>query len=231
VKSELRLLRAARVLTVAAHVVQLLGALSTLDQFMGMTMNSLSGKGFILTKEIAEAEALAQEAEQLATSYPPFSDSIQEKGFLLFKVAGDPVSAGKVSVTLSDLRFQIMRTEGPLSDRIGRVERVQKEADAKERAAMRILEDPQASAAIAAATFGTAELAQLFAASQDLSRISGALSRAAAAFRKVDSLMRSDMDFLKAWEDSLFLVCQKGGACSIKTLPIIGDVQITPPSE
>ncbi|PIK72864.1 hypothetical protein CS379_11635 [Methylobacterium frigidaeris] len=86
------------------------------------------------------------------------------------------------------------------------------EVRAKEKAALAILEDPKASAALAAATFGTAELAKLFAASQDLSRIEGALNSASQSFHKVETMMGSDIQFLDSWSALLLSSVRRLGS-------------------
>jgi hypothetical protein len=224
VATDFRLLRAARVLTTAANVLQVISALQMLDDFINMTSSSLAGKGFILIKEIAQSEALKKRAQDLAKDYASFSDSLVEKQFKLFKVSVDPLSAGQVASSLFDLKMQLDNLHLDLPERISRINKALKEAEAKRRAAESILEDPKASSAIAAATFGTQELARLFAVSQDLSRIAGALRGASTALQSVRDQLDIDQLFVNGWFDTLFAACEKGGFCSSKTfnIPFIG---------
>jgi hypothetical protein len=104
-----------------------------------------------------------------------------------------------------------------LDARIKSIGGVIKEADAKHAAAIKILEDPVASGAIAAATFGDTELARLFAVSEDLQHISGTLSGALEKFKKIKESLDGDVEFLQAWYDYFLTTCNGDPTCKATT--------------
>jgi hypothetical protein len=224
IATDFKLLRAARVLTVATQVIQFISALQMLDEFINMTQNSLAGKGFILSKEIAQAEAMEKKTEGLAKDYATFSDSLGVKQFKFFKAAADPLSAGQAASSLSELQLKLSELQRDLSTHMIRINNALREVEAKQKAAETILNDPKASGAIAAATFGTVELAKLFAVSQDLSRIGSALRSASSSLTMLKTQLDVDLQFVNGWFDSLFSICEKGGVCASKTInvPFIG---------
>jgi hypothetical protein len=226
--ADFKILRVAKGLTTAIHIIGFIAAIQTLDSFTQMTSKSLAGKGFILTKEIAEAENLEKEASTLKKDYFPFSEKLNEKQVRFFQAAVDPLSAGQVASSLSDINTNLDTLKLDLPKQIARVNAALKEAEAKQKAAEAILNDPKASAAIAMATFGTAELAQLFAASQDMARIASALRSASTDLTKVKIQVDEDFIFIHSWFEALFEVCRKGGQCSLTTIeiPFVGTSRI-----
>lgn len=228
IAADFKILRVAKGLSAALHIVGFISALATLDTFTKMTTSALAGKGFKLTKEIAEAESLETRSAELKRDYLPFSDKLTEKQLNLIRAAADPLAAGQAASGISDLdiRLDVLRDE--LAGQITRVNAALREAEAKQKAAEAILNDPTASAAIAVATFGTAELALLFAASQDMQRIAGALRSASADLTGVKAQVDADFEFIHGWFESLFEICRRGGQCSLTVIeiPFVGTSRI-----
>ncbi|MGA7937013.1 MAG: hypothetical protein WCA35_25895, partial [Kovacikia sp.] len=150
----------------------------------------------------------------------PFSDQLTKQQVKFFRAANDPLTAGQAASSITELSNTLRSLKVDLGNELKRVAAALKEAEAKQKAAESILNDPKASAAIAAATFGTAELATLFAASQDLERIAGALRSASASLTKIKNQVDEDAIFLDSWFNGLFEICKKGGVCSLKTIEI-----------
>lgn len=226
--TDFKLLRVAKGLNAALNIVGFIAALATLDGFAKMTVSGLAGKGFILTKEIAEAEKLDTEASVLKRDYMPFSGKLTEKWPAFIKAASDPLAAGQAASSISELDTNLQQLKRDLPEQIGRINAALKEAEAKRKAAEAILNDPKASAAIAMATFSTAALAELFAASQDLQRIASALSSASNNLTQVQNQVSEDYIYINGWFEALFQVCRKGGYCSLSvlTIPFVGSSSI-----
>ena len=217
--ADFKILRVAKGLSAAIRIVSFIAALSMLDSFTKITMSSLAGEGFILTKEIAEAKELDRKASALKRDYFPFSEKLYEKWLNFFRAAQDPLSAGLAASSISDLDIALYYLKLDLPEQIARVNAALKEAEVKQKAAEAILNDPKASAAIAMCTLSTAELAMLFAASQDMSRIAGALRSASANLTKVKNKVDEDFEFIHGWFQALFEVCREGGQCWLHILP------------
>ncbi|GJD60233.1 eCIS core domain-containing protein [Methylobacterium frigidaeris] len=212
IANDYKILRVARALTTAVNVIQVVLNLQMLEEFIGMAQSGMKWEGFILTNYIKQAEIVQNSASEIEAAYPGFSDSVQGTGVALYKSGADAESAAKALANVSELRSQIDPIRRDLDDRIKKIDKALVEVRAKEKAALAILEDPKASAALAAATFGTAELAKLFAASQDLSRIEGALNSASQSFHKVETMMGSDIQFLDSWSALLLSSVRRLGS-------------------
>jgi hypothetical protein len=228
VATDFRLLRAARVLSTAVELLNLIASLQMLDEFISMAESGLAGRGFVFTKEIEQSADLQTKSRDLQTSYGQFSDSVQTTGFKLFKAGADATAAGQTASEISTLGSNLKSLNSDLGKRIAKTDRAATELRLKREAIEKILSDPKASGAIAAATFGTAQLAELLAVSQDFSVIEGNLDRASAALRSVQTLVTSDIDFLQKWWDFLFEICEKGGMCAKRTIevPFLGPVTV-----
>ncbi len=226
--TDMRLLKAARVLATASQVLQGVSALKTLDKFMGMTRSKLAGGGFILNAQIAQANALRKEAEGLASSYETFSESVGISTYRLMGASADPLSAGQAGSHVADLLDQLTDLRRDLGERIQSLDHTLNLVRLKREAALNILNSRQASGMIAAVTFGTAELAELFAVSEDLLMIQGGLNGAVSSFRKVSEQLDSDIYTLNEWSEALFKACEKGGYCSTGYIhiPFVGDSRI-----
>jgi predicted nucleic acid-binding protein len=225
VSTDLKMLRAARLLKAATQVFEGVSALDTLNEFKGMAMSSLAGRGFLLTVEIARAEVMEKEARKLAAGYAPFSESVTAATFRLAGASLDPLAAGQAGVHVADLLDQLTDLRRDLGERIDSLDQTVQIVLAKRQAALNILKSRSASGALAMATFGTGELAKLFAASEDLTRISGSLNGALASFRGMKAMLDDDIATLTAWDDALFASCERGGYCSSGTvhIPFMGD--------
>jgi hypothetical protein len=228
-ETDLKILRVARVLTIASHIITLITSLQMLNDFVSITEKSLAGKGFILTDEIKKAEDLEHEATDFENNYKPYSESIGAIGGRLWSAHGDPVSAGRTYSHVSDLRLRLTDIEQNLPERVQKIENAFRAVRAKENAAQAILDSPEASRAIVIASWGsTAQLAQIFAVHEDLLRIGSTLERTLNSLKNTDTMLKSDISFLDSWGESLFSTCERGGACFSHKLevPFVGTINM-----
>ncbi|HEX2224453.1 MAG TPA: PIN domain-containing protein [Thermoanaerobaculia bacterium] len=223
--TDLSLLRAGRILKTATQVLEGVSALDTFSEFKGMAMSQLAGRGFVLTGEIAQAQGLEKQAREMGAAYAPFSESVTASTFRLAGASLDPLSAGQAGVHVADLLDQLTDLSRDLGERIDSLDQTVQIVNAKRQAALNILNSRSASAALVMATFTGATHAKLFAVSQDLQRISGALKGALASFRGMKAMVDDDIATLAAWDDALFESCKRGGYCSSRTvhIPFVGD--------
>ena len=219
-KTDLKLLRAARILTTATQILQAIAAIKMFSDFTAMTKSALSGRGFILTSAINTAESLEKRMDKILKSYTAFSESLSDMSFNLLKSGGDPLSAGRTALNILELQDELESIEENLNNQIKRVRKAFLEAKNKEKLARSILQDPKAVSAIAVVTFGTAELATIFAASQDLQRIRSALGSTITSMKNLNKLLEFDIDFLNSWFEALFDVCERGNFCSTTRIEI-----------
>ncbi len=219
-----RMLRAVTFVQGATKVIAFVSDVSMFREFTGMARSGLAGKGFILTKYIQEADELSAQAQNLVSSYPEFESSLNTLSFQLLKASWDPESAGQAFYTVSEIRAELGWLNEGLRAQMDRINSSLLEVIAEQEAAENILNDPKASGIIAGLTFGSAKLARLFAVSQDLGRIHGALASAQRNFQTISNSLSSDIRHLVNWENTLFGICEKGGLCSSGTieLPFVG---------
>lgn len=229
-RSELRLLRGARILSTALQVMNAIGALHMLDEFMEMARSGLEGKGFILTNEIAESRRLEQEVGELRRDYQSFSESVTALQYQFLKLGPDPVLAARTLIDIMAVRNRIVSAQSEIPKRLTHIREVLREVEAKEKAATNILESPSAMATIGAVTFGSAQLAEIFAASQDLQRIRSHLRPSVTDLEALQTAMQEDIDFLDAWWGALFEICLRTGLSTELTVsvPLIGDIALNP---
>lgn len=218
-KSNFRILRAARVLNGILAALAGISAILTLIEFMDMAKSGLAGEGFIFTEHIRMAEAREAELKALESSYQSFSDSIQDSGPKLFKIGTDPSAAADILPSIRSMVVFLNSLQDGIRDSKAKLRKTIGIVSAKHMAAERILEDPKASGALAAATFGTAILATIFAAMEDLSRIEGSLNSSLETLDKLDDAIGSDVSFLNSWYVMLFEVCAKAGKCGANAAP------------
>lgn len=197
--TDFKILRVAKSLTVAMQVVGGIAQLQTLSTFMGMTRSALSGQGFVLTKEIGEVEKLNRDVAAAAKGYTGFSSQLTATQLSLFRAALDRTAAGQAAISLDGTRSRLQTLATDLRKQKKLVDAAGREVDSKRKAAEVILGDPKASSAIAAATFGTAELATLFAASQDLQRISSSLHDTSVKLDEMHMRVAEDFEFVNGW--------------------------------
>lgn len=178
-----------------------------------MAENKLSGGAFILNDYLHQAREIEIQANNLETEYQNISSKLTDMSLEIYLASFEITSLGKVTLGILDFKVGLNQMQQGLDERIKSIDAAAKEADAKRAAALKILEDPMASAAIAAATFGTGELARLFAVSEDLLLIGGTLSTALEKLRKVKKNIEDDISFLQGWYDYLLLRCKGDPSC------------------
>ncbi|MFO1058173.1 MAG: hypothetical protein U1E53_14540 [Dongiaceae bacterium] len=222
--AEMRLLRAARIVQTGAAILEGIGALQLLGEFTGMAMSGLADRGFVLTNELAEARRLESDAVAFERDYLPFSERIGRSTLRLFAASADATAAGQADAALGEPLWQVEEWRRGVDVQIGRIAAAAREARLKRQAALAILEDPAAARAVSIATFGTAELARLLGAEEDLGRIAGALERTLAIFRRLQEALRLDLEVLQQWDRTLFETCRLGGVCTSRTVivPFVG---------
>lgn len=223
-RTNLRLLAAARAFSIGVEVLQLVGSLAMLDWFIGMAQRGVAGQGLVRPNEVEQAQRLAAQAASWRDAVADFSNRFQGESSRLFVAGADATTAGQTAGRIAQAVDQLIESRRELPARMTRIERARREVQAKRRAAVAILSSPSASGAVAAATFGTSKLAEVFGASEDLGRIEGSLSDALAALRAVDRTITEDINFGTAWRDTLFDACVRGGVCSQRTvtIPFVG---------
>jgi len=194
----LKIMRAARILTTVTRVIEFAGTLVMAYQSVSMAQHSLAGEGFILTERIKQSESLRDQANDLKSEYPAFSDWVQSNGFPIYIAAVDPDSIEQLVFEISDLGADIAGQRSDLRKQSGRVKTALKEVSTKRQAARAILDDPVKLAALDHGG-GTVNAATVFAAEQDLSRIESALMQTDQAWDAVLGLMEADIEFLAAW--------------------------------
>lgn len=212
--SEMKLLKAARFLSTAGNILQGYDALETLNQFMGMTYSKLAGGGFLFSAQIEEAARMEREAKTLAANYRTFSESLAEGVLQLWEAAKDPVTAGNAGYHLADVLDRVTDLRRDLGERIEALAKSHQLVHLKREAAENILKSSGASGTIGALTFGSSQLAMLFAVSSDLTPIEGSLNGALTAFRGMADLLDTDIEILRGWDDFLFRTCAEAGYCS-----------------
>ena len=213
-QTDLKMLRIASFMKTSLAIVKGVFDILTAVEFFSMADSKLNGGAFILNDYSKKSEDIASKAATLQTEYPNTSNTLTNMQPSLFKAMGDVSGLGGLTLGLLDFKIELEQLRSGLDERIKSLSAAVKEADAKEAAAMKILEDPTASGALAMATFGTAELARLFAISQDLQAISGNLSRALNKFQEVRGALDDDITFLQGWYDFFLGSCKGDSSCA-----------------
>ena len=162
------MMAAGKVLRGVIFAAQVLGGIMMLTEFMSMAQNAIAKRGFVLGKEIEEAEKVRDESVAMRAEYEPFSDDVHAMGLALLISFADPPTLKPVLDSLSDLGSEISASRTDLRKQSVRVKGALKEVSAKRDAAEAVLSDPVASGTLAAATFGGADLAKIFTAYVDL---------------------------------------------------------------
>ncbi len=184
-------------------VAQFIGTILMLTDFMNMATNALASRGFMLTAEREQAGEIRDRAIKAQEDYDKQSDEIHFMGFPLMISFADPPSLPGVLDSLSDLGSKISDARIDLRKQSTRVKGALKEVSAKRKAAEAILNSPEASGALGAATFGTAELAKIFGAYVDLDALEGALMSADSAMDRTLDRLDDDFDFVINWYEYL----------------------------
>jgi hypothetical protein len=213
-ETDLKLVRIASFMKTSLAVINGVFDILTAAEFFSMAEGRLKGGAFILNDYFRKSQDIGAKAATLQDEYPNASNKLTEMQPALFKAMADVSGLGKVVLGILDFKIELEQMRDGLGERIKSLNAAIKEAEAKEAAAMKILEDPQASTALATATFGTGELARLFAISQDLQAITGNLSSAVQKFQEVKSALDDDIVFLQGWYKYFLGSCEGDPACA-----------------
>jgi hypothetical protein len=198
-KGEIDLMVAGLALKGLVAVAQLAGTLLMLTDFATMAKSAIAQRGFVLSKEREQAGNLRDESIRAQREYDKFSDDVHFMGLALFISGADPSTLGPVLDSLSDLGGSINDARIGLKKQSARVKAALKEVTAKRMAAEKIVSDEKAAAALAVATFGTAELAKIWTAYVDLDALEGALMSTDAAMDWTLDRIDDDIDFVTSW--------------------------------
>lgn len=195
----LKITRAAQAMRAGLVLIQAVGALLLLKSMTDMAQSKLSSPGFILTAEIERAQALADQSRELESTYPAYSESVTSKSSSLLLAPSDPASLQDVVIALFLVFSDVIDLRDGLARQIPALRQALKEIKAKRAAAEVILQDPKAAGVLGAATLSTAELAQIFAAWEDLGQLDSKLGTALSGFEAVEPQVKADADYLRLW--------------------------------
>ena len=211
-KSELRYMRASRLLSGGLAIFQAYGNIQMYFAVMNMTSNKLLGKGFILTKLIEQANLVESEMRQLKTEYTKSSESLWESQYKLDEVAYDPKSASQAYWELNALHKPLGHLKYELEQRLKPLRQMRDEAVAKENYANALLNNRESLFALVLADWGsTALAAEVFALSQDWQDIRSALGSAVTDLEETIALIEGDLGFLSDWDHILFESSEQSG--------------------
>ncbi|MGW8375353.1 DUF4157 domain-containing protein [Streptomyces sp. ODS28] len=230
-RTTLRMLKVAWILSTTLRVMQVIGAFLDFASFLSMARGGLAGEGFILRREIAQFRQMELDIDELRLGYAKFSEKVVALQYQLLKLGPNPDLVVRAMTDLTGVRNQIAAVQSEVSTRLASMREALKEVEAKERAALSILEDPIALAAISTAHMSTAPAAEIFAASQDFLRIRSHLRSSVEGLEVLQAAMQEDIEFLDSWWRGLFeVVLRVGlGRLSVELLtPLAGDAGSKP---
>ncbi len=195
----LRIVRTAAVLKVGVALFQAIFTFLQLKSITDMAQAKLSGKSFVLEKEIALAKGLDEQSRELERDYPGHSEAIQSKGSSLLLAPADPASLRDVVLALFLVFSDVADLRDNLAKQIPLLRQALKEIKAKRAVAEAILNEGKVAGVLAAATGGDAELAQIFAAWVSLGELEPLIEHTLGRFEAVEPQVRADADFLHLW--------------------------------
>ena len=184
-----RAITVTRVLKVGLVVLEVIGELDTAFSMINIAQKQARGEASLLDKELKRAEYLAGEATTMQQEYEAYSKQLTAWKWELLPLLSPP--RGRVLAAAHDTRSLLGDQDsliGKLDERIGRLAKLQKVTEARERFAKKSLESGLVGAGATAAT--------IFAASQDLEKINGALSGAMSALTAERAAAAADKPFL-----------------------------------
>jgi hypothetical protein len=198
--TELRYARAARALKAGAALLQLVGAVSMLASMTDMAKSKLSGSAFVLDPELKRAREAEAQSTSLQSALEPYEERVYNLNEAFTRAQATRASARDALLVAyevsADLDNQII---SPVSQMLSALRRYLAVVSRRRRLAESILNDPVPSRALAVATMGTAELALIFAASEDLLQIESALEGAQRALRDVHGRAALLRSYLADW--------------------------------
>ena len=177
-----------RVLKVGLVVLQVIGELDTAFSMINMAQKKAAGEAFLLDKELKRAEDLAGEATTMQREYEAYSKRLTTWKWELLGLLNPP--RGRVVAAAVDALSLLGDQDlliGDLDERIGRLAKLQKVTEARERFAEEMLKSPVVGTGAFAAT--------IFGAYLDLGHINGALSRAMSALTAERAAAAADKPF------------------------------------
>jgi hypothetical protein len=179
-----------------------LGALFTIAEGVdayGKAVGGLSGRGFILRREIALAQQWEKEAYQLLEQYRKFHEDLLEAVTLanLAIPLGDAELRNDMAAWASQLFVELSRHLDEVGQRLPLVSRIEQEAGKKEQAARQLLESREFATLAAMTGRGTSPQTEALAAAQDLSKVRGAMASTYPRLMELARLLREDIAVLE----------------------------------
>ena len=212
-ESDLKILKFSKYLTTAFAILDGISSILTAVDFLNMSQSKLENGTFMMNDYVVKAKEMDADADKIAQEYPNLSEKLNEMQFNLLKAIYIPENLGNVILGVLDFKLQISKLQETIDTRISFITNAKKEADAKHDAAIKILNSHTSSGLIGGLSFGTAQLATLFAASQDLEQLSGIFTSTLSTLQKVEDSIKEDIYFLQQWYDLLLSICNNDPTC------------------
>ena len=212
-ETDLKILKFSKYLTMAFAILDGISSILTAVDFINMSESKLENGTFMMNDYVVKAKEMDADADKIAQEYPNISEKLNEMQLNLIKAIYLPENLGNVILGVLDFKLQISKLQETIDNRISFITSAKKEADAKHDAAISILNSHTSSGLIGGLSFGTAQLATLFAASQDLEQISGIFTSTLSTLQKVEDSIKEDIYFLQQWYDSLLSICNNDPTC------------------
>lgn len=167
-------------------------------QALNMASSGLRGEGFTLVDEIKKCREIKEKADLLLNHYKEgyhddLSRAVTLATILIFKGSTDAKNEMANGATSTIPILQIRLSEA--QELLDKVTAIGSEADAKRKIAEKLLASREF--AILTAPTGTVALAQVFAVSEDMSRIRGLMNDSKNDLTELVQLIKADIDVLK----------------------------------
>lgn len=212
-ETDLKILKFSKYLTTAFIILDGISSILTAVDFLNMSQSKLENGTFMMNDYVAKAKEMDADADKIAQGYPNISEKLNELQLDLIHAMFSPENLGNVILGVLDFKLQLSKLQETIDNRISFITSAKREADAKHDAAINILNSRTSSGLIGGLSFGTAQLATLFAASQDLEQLSGIFSSTLNTLQEVKDSIKEDVYFLQQWYNSLLLICNNDPTC------------------
>jgi Bacterial toxin 30 len=167
---------------------------------MDMASGGLSGEGFILREEIKKSIQIENEASSLRNWYEGYHDDLASavtQANLLMMTKGSAEARGTLRKQAGEIRGPLRARAGEVDTLLRKVSAIHREAEQKAGVAEKLLNSKEFAALTA--PMGTVVLANVFAAMQDLTRISGYTLSAESDLTKLKQLVQDDILIMEAY--------------------------------